>query len=81
MHSAGAGPIVIWLSLLFYCPADALALPDYLYEELDERNIEAIPTMKTSREVVPELDILYMTRVQKERFEETEFHQVKSRSC
>ncbi|WP_022653649.1 aspartate carbamoyltransferase [Aquaspirillum serpens] len=62
----------------YFIAPPALALPDYLYEELDERHIE-YSDHEDIEEVVPELDILYMTRVQKERFEETEFHQVKSR--
>lgn len=62
----------------YFIAPPALALPDYLYEELDERNID-YSDYEDIEEVVPELDILYMTRVQKERFEETEFHQVKSR--
>ncbi len=62
----------------YFIAPPALALPDYLYEELDERNID-YSDHEDIEEVVPELDILYMTRVQKERFEETEFHQGKSR--
>ena len=47
---------------------DELRLPAYLREEVCDRN--GIPTVevKTMEEVMPELDILYMTRVQQERF-------------
>ncbi len=45
-----------------------LAIPDYIKEEvLDNNNIEYIETQDLEG-VMPELDILYMTRVQKERF-------------
>lgn len=62
----------------YFIAPPALALPDYLIDELDERGSE-YSLHDTIDEVIPEIDILYMTRVQKERFEETEFHQVKSR--
>ena len=57
---------------------DELRLPSYLREEVCDRN--GIPTreVKTMEEVMPELDILYMTRVQKERFlDEEEFERLK----
>ncbi len=45
-----------------------LKLPDYLVEEvLKKKNIDFIET-ESLEEVMSELDILYMTRVQKERF-------------
>lgn len=45
-----------------------LRVPDYIREDvLDEKNIE-YKEVVTLEEVMPELDILYMTRVQKERF-------------
>lgn len=57
---------------------DDLKLPDYI------RNDEALQAaiefreVSTMEEVMPELDILYMTRVQKERFlDEEEFDRVK----
>ena len=45
-----------------------LMIPDYLRKEvLDEGNIEYIETNELEK-YMPELDILYMTRVQRERF-------------
>lgn len=45
-----------------------LRVPDYIREDvLDSHNIE-YKEVETLEEVMPELDILYMTRVQKERF-------------
>lgn len=68
----------LFQSRFYFIAPPALALPEYLYEELQDRGIEY--TLHDSiEEVLPQLDILYMTRVQRERFEETEFHQVKSR--
>ena len=47
---------------------DELKIPDYLRKEvLDEKNIDYIETNNIEK-YLPELDILYMTRVQKERF-------------
>lgn len=47
---------------------DELKIPNYLREEILERN--AIDFVETTdlESVMPELDVLYMTRVQKERF-------------
>ena len=47
---------------------DELKIPDYLRKEvLDARNIDYVETNDLEK-YLPELDILYMTRVQKERF-------------
>ena len=47
---------------------DELKIPDYLRKEvLDEKNIDYIETNNLEK-YLPELDILYMTRVQRERF-------------
>ena len=47
---------------------DELKIPDYIKKNvLDKKNIEYIET-KDIEEYISELDILYMTRVQKERF-------------
>ncbi|KAB1455375.1 aspartate carbamoyltransferase [Vibrio panuliri] len=61
----------------FFVAPEALAMPDYICEELDEASIEY--SLHTDMEsVIPELDILYMTRVQKERFDESEYAHIKS---
>ncbi len=45
-----------------------LKLPDYLVEEvLKKKNVDFIET-ESLEEVMPQLDVLYMTRVQRERF-------------
>ncbi|WP_428772879.1 aspartate carbamoyltransferase [Vibrio sp.] len=61
----------------FFIAPDALAMPDYILEELDEAGI-AYSLHNDIESVVPELDILYMTRVQKERFDESEYAHIKS---
>ncbi len=61
----------------YFVAPDALAMPEYICEELDEADIEY--SLHTEMEaVIPELDILYMTRVQKERFDESEYAHIKS---
>lgn len=47
---------------------DELKVPGYIKQEiLDKNNIEYVET-RSLEEAIPELDILYMTRVQRERF-------------
>ncbi|GEM75988.1 aspartate carbamoyltransferase [Vibrio sagamiensis] len=61
----------------FFVAPEALAMPEYICEELDEAGIQySLHTDMDS--VIPELDILYMTRVQKERFDESEYAHIKS---
>ncbi|GAM54442.1 aspartate carbamoyltransferase [Vibrio ishigakensis] len=61
----------------YFIAPEALAMPDYICEELDEAGISY--SLHTDMEsVIPELDILYMTRVQKERFDESEYAHIKS---
>lgn len=62
---------------LFFISPEALAMPDYIIEELNDKNI-TYSVHATIEEVVDSLDILYMTRVQKERFDETEYQHIKS---
>ena len=51
-----------------------LRLPDYMLAEMAENSHLEFREVETMEEVMPELDILYMTRVQKERFlDEEEF--------
>ena len=45
-----------------------LCLPDYIIKDVFEKNDIPYREVRTMEEVMPELDILYMTRVQKERF-------------
>lgn len=57
---------------------EQLQLPDYMKKEVCEANGIEYKEVSTLEEVMPELDVLYMTRVQKERFlDEDEFDRVK----
>ncbi len=47
---------------------EELKIPDYLRKEVIEENHVPYKEVKVLDQVMPELDILYMTRVQKERF-------------
>jgi len=61
----------------YFIAPDALAMPEYILTMLEERGITY--SLHTSiDEVVPELDILYMTRVQKERLDPSEYANVKA---
>jgi len=57
---------------------EELRLPDYMLHEMSANSKLEFREVRTMEEVMPELDILYMTRVQKERFlDEEEFDRVK----
>lgn len=57
---------------------DELRLPDYIIQDVCVKNGISYTEVQTMEEVLPELDILYMTRVQKERFlDEDEFDRIK----
>lgn len=61
---------------IFISPEE-LRIPDYITEMLTEQNIPYEEVIRLE-DKMPELDILYMTRVQKERFlDEEEFNRVK----
>ena len=58
---------------------EELRLPDYMLQEIQANSRITFREVRTMEEVMPELDILYMTRVQKERFlDEEEFDRVKN---
>lgn len=61
----------------YFIAPDVLAMPDYICEDLDEAGIE-YQVLREMDSAIPELDILYMTRVQKERFDESEYAHIKS---
>lgn len=57
---------------------EQLKLPDYMKKEVIDANGLEYKEVSTLEEVMPELDVLYMTRVQKERFfDEDEYDRVK----
>ncbi|RTF52962.1 aspartate carbamoyltransferase [Serratia marcescens] len=61
----------------YFIAPDALAMPAYILKMLEEKGIE-YSLHGSIEEVVPELDILYMTRVQKERLDPSEYANVKA---
>lgn len=56
----------------------ALAMPDYIVEDLESRGV-VLHVSESLEDVIPECDIIYMTRVQKERFDDTEYMHVASK--
>jgi len=62
---------------LFFIAPEALAMPDYILEELNDKSI-GYSVHTSIEEVIDSLDVLYMTRVQKERFDDTEYQHMKS---
>ncbi len=54
------------IHFVFISPEE-LTIPDYITEMLREKNV-SFQEVRKLEEVMPDLDILYMTRVQKERF-------------
>lgn len=76
VHSLAQALSLFGCKFYFVSPA-ALAMPDYLCEELSQAgvNFEVVDDLEA---VIPKLDILYMTRVQKERFDPTEYQHMKA---
>ncbi len=64
------------VNFVFISPKE-LVIPNYLRQMLQERNIEFVETTDLDT-AMPQLDILYMTRVQRERFaSEAEYERLK----
>jgi len=76
VHSLAQALSLFNCNFYFVAP-DALAMPDYILEELNE-NGNNYSVHASIEEVIDSLDVLYMTRVQKERFDETEYQHIKS---
>ncbi len=55
------------ISFVFISPEE-LKLPDYMIEELNAQSNVSYTEVTRLEEALPELDVLYMTRVQRERF-------------
>lgn len=55
-------------------------MPQYILDMLDEKGI-AWSLHSSIEEVMAEVDILYMTRVQKERLDPSEYANVKAQVC
>jgi len=63
---------------LFFVAPESLQMPRYLTDELKEKKIK-FSTHEKIEQVIKKVDILYMTRIQKERFADPlEYEQMKS---
>ena len=58
---------------------EELRVPSYIREDILEKNNVEFEEVERLEDAIPKLDILYMTRVQKERFDETEYQHLKSK--
>ncbi|AKC31844.1 aspartate carbamoyltransferase [Candidatus Pantoea carbekii] len=61
----------------FFIAPNVLAMPTYITDILDEKNLNW-SIHDNIEEVMPDLDILYMTRIQKERLDPSEYASVKA---
>jgi len=61
---------------LFLVAPDALALPDAICDTLKKVGVR-FSFHQTIEEVIPKVDILYMTRIQQERFSEAEYQSIR----
>lgn len=63
---------------LFFISPEQLKMPSYILDELDKKNAEYSEHMRIE-EVIGNIDVLYSTRIQKERFPDlTEYEKVKN---
>ena len=77
VHSLAQSLCHFGAEFTFLAP-DALYMPDYLLQEFEDNGIKC-KRASDFHEVTFEADILYMTRIQKERFDETEYKHMASR--
>ncbi|WP_434779490.1 aspartate carbamoyltransferase [Neisseria sp. Ec49-e6-T10] len=62
----------------YFVAPEQLSMPDYICDELTEKNCQ-FHLVQSLDEIIPLVDILYMTRVQKERFDEEEFKKIQGK--
>ncbi|WP_298439688.1 aspartate carbamoyltransferase [uncultured Ferrimonas sp.] len=77
VHSLTQALSLFGCEFYFVAPTP-LQLPAYLCEELDAAGVK-YQFSDDLEAVLPHLDVLYMTRVQKERFDPTEYQHMKSK--
>ena len=63
---------------IFLMSPESLAMPDYILDDYNRAGIH-FEICRHFEEIVPNVDILYMTRVQKERFDETEYRHIRAK--
>ncbi len=62
----------------YFVAPDVLQMPDYICDQLSEKGVR-FTKLDEFESILPMLDILYVTRVQKERFDPTEYQHMKSK--
>lgn len=62
---------------LFLVAPDNLALPEYICDELKKKSVK-FSFHKSIDEIIKRVDVLYMTRIQQERFSPTEYPFIKN---
>ena len=77
VHSLAEALSLYHARMYLVSPA-SLAMPGYILSHLQHMGI-TYSVHSTIEEIIPKVDILYMTRVQKERFDETEYQHLRSR--
>ncbi len=77
VHSL-AEALSLYNARIYLVSPESLAMPQYILDDLTRRGI-TFSVHTSLEEVMPKIDILYMTRVQKERFDETEYQHLKSK--
>ncbi len=70
IHSLAQAMKLFGATMYFVSP-ESLKMPSYIIQELDDANI-AYHITKSLTETIPKVDIVYMTRVQRERFPDIE---------
>ncbi len=65
---------------LYLVSPEILTLPEPICDALKKRGVR-FSFHRTLEEVIPKLDILYMTRIQQERFDDAEYQFVKNLYC
>ena len=62
----------------YFVSPKQLAMPDYICEELQEKGSQ-YTVVGSLDDVISQVDVLYMTRIQRERFDEAEFMKIKGK--
>lgn len=76
VHSLSEALALFGAEMYFISP-ESLKLPDYLFNNLQNKGIKSFQ-LDQYEDILPELDVLYMTRIQKERFiDEMDYEKVK----
>ena len=77
VHSL-AEALSLYNARIYLVSPESLAMPQYILDDLTKRGV-TFSIHNSLEEIMPKIDILYMTRVQKERFDETEYQHLKSK--